>query len=476
MTTPRWLIDRRTMLRGLGVSMALPLLNVMTPPKIYGADYKVVPKKIPVRYLAMYVPNGLAPTPQGKEADKWTPKEGPLVELPEMLKSLEKTKSQVLVLSGMHNELPLKTKGGHHPRATGFLCSSMVHGGTEAAKGGEINSGSMSIDQLMASSLGAFTKLPSIELAMEIPGKGFASNTGENILYGSHLSWSSPTSPISPEIDPKAVFDRLFRTQGKAGGAQAVPISADDDQSVLDAVLANLTSFSSTVGVEDRRKLDEFTSSVRELEKRLEREVKSAKAPRRIDPAATRALPELEKQTSAVGAVGKRGNTQGAMQAMLDIITLAFWTDTTRIGTFHTGNEVSGRNFSFIKGVTGSHHEMSHHENKADKLAQYIKIGISHIEQYAYLINRLSVIKEEGGTLLDNCMVMIGSGIRDGNKHDGKDLPIILAGGGGGTLKGGRHLNVGKGTPLANLHVEMAQRMGVQVPKFADSTGPLKGL
>jgi hypothetical protein len=328
----------------------------------------------------------------------------------------------------------------------------------------------------MAAHLGLFTKLPSLELAMDAPEKGFASNTGENKLYGSHLSWSSPSTPVAPEVDPKAAFDRLFRSQIKGDTDKSMPISAEDDHSVLDAVISSLTTFRNTVGIEDRRKLDEYTTSVRDLEKRLEREVKAAKAPRRIDPAALRALPELDKQVRSVGETGRRGDTAAVMRAMMDVLVLAFWTDTTRISTFHFGNEVSGRNFSFIKGVTGGHHELSHHENKSDKVAQYAKISTWYIEQYAYLIDRLSQIKEGSDTLLDNSMLMIGSGIRDGNKHDGGDLPIILAGGGGGTLKGGRHVNFGKGTPLANLHVEAARRMGIQVSQFADSTGPLKGL
>ena len=161
---------------------------------------------------------------------------------------------------------------------------------------------------------------------------------------------------------------------------------------------------------------------------------------------------------------------------MLDVLTMAFWTDTTRIVSFQMGVEVNNRKFSFIKGVTDSHHELSHHENKKDKMEQYAKISTWHIEQYAYLVSRLGQIKEGAGTLLDNSMLLLGSGLRDGQKHDKQDLPILLAGGGGGTLKGGRHVKVGSSVPLANLHCEVAVRMGLQLPKFADSTGPLKGL
>jgi hypothetical protein len=475
MTTSRWLIDRRTLLRGAGVALALPFLDAMVPPLLYGAEPKVVPRKVPVRFAAMYVPNGLVPPPEGKGPDRWTPKDGTLNELPELLMPLDKVRSDVVVLTGMHNALPIKTEGGHHPRATGFLCSSMVHGGKRATEGGDIDSGSPSVDQLLAEHLGAFTRLPSLELAMEAPQKGFAQNTGENVLYGCHLSWSSRSTPVAPEVRPKAVFDRLFRSQ--SDGSKVGPVtSVHDDNSVLDAVLENLTGFRNGLGVDDKRKLDEYATSVRAVEKRLSAEVKAMKEPRRVDPAATRALPELERRAVTANDPGRKGDPSETMRLMMDLLVLAFWTDTTRIATFHLGNEVSGRNFSFLPGVTGAHHELSHHDNKTDKMAQYAKIGAWHVGQYAYLVEQLSKIKDGKGRLIDNCILLIGAGSRDGQKHDGKNLPILLAGGGGGTIVGGRHLNVGMGTPLANLHGEIALRMGLQLPSFADSSGPLKGL
>jgi hypothetical protein len=164
------------------------------------------------------------------------------------------------------------------------------------------------------------------------------------------------------------------------------------------------------------------------------------------------------------------------MRLMLDVLAMAFWTDTTRIATFQMGVEVNNRKFSFLEGVKDGHHELSHHENKKEKMDPYVKISTWHIAQFAALIARLGQIKEGAGTVLDNSMLLLGSGLRDGNKHDKHNLPILLAGGGGGTLKGGRHVKVGDEVPMANLHCEVAVRMGLQLPRFADSTGPLKGL
>ncbi len=466
------------------MAIALPLLDCMVAADGSANDPgeapagKVVPRKMPVRFATLYVPNGLVPPPQGKEPDKWTPREGALAELPEILAPLDKVKASVLVLSGMYNALPIRTRGGHHPAVTGFLCSSILQRGKDSvAENDIIDSGGPSIDQVLASRLGAATRIPSLELALDPAEKGLAGPAKENRIYGSHLSWSSPTTPIPPEINPKAAFDRLFRAQVERSGTQPAPSSAQDDQSVLDAVMRDLPSFQSALGADDRRKLDEYTTSVRELEVRLTREVKASSEPRRIDPAAIRALPDLDSQVAKVGEVGRKGNPAVVMRLMLDVLAMAFWTDTTRIVTFQNGGwRSNNRKFSFLEGVNDGHHELSHHENKKEKMDPYVKIGTWHIAQYAYLIARLGQIKEGAATVLDNSMLLLGSGLRDGNKHDKKDLPIILAGGGGGTLKGGRHVKVGNEVPLANLHCEVAVRMGLQLPKFADSTGPLKGL
>jgi hypothetical protein len=479
MSTPRWLISRRTLLRGAGVAIALPLLDAMVAPLARAGDpapAKVAARKVPVRFATLYVPNGLVPPPQGKEPDLWTPAEGALGALPTLLAPLEQVKASLLVLSGMHNALPIQTRGGHHPAVTGFLCSSLLQRGKDSvAENDIIDSGGPSIDQVLASRLGAATRIPSLELAMDPAEKGLAGPAKENRIYGSHLSWSSPTTPIPPEVDPRAAFDRLFRAQVPKGDKPQPTSSAQDDQSVLDAIIRDLPTFQGGLGLEDRRKLEEYTTAVRELEVRLAREVKSSNEPRRIDPAAIRALPDLGTRTGRIGETGRKSNTPEMMRLLLDLLVMAFWTDTTRIATFQMGVEVTNRQFGFLEGVKDSHHELSHHENRKEKIDQYVKIGTWHVGQFAYLVASLAKIREGGATLLDNSMLLFGSGLRDGQKHDKKDLPLLLAGGGAGTLKGGRHVKAG-GVPMANLHCEIANRMGLQLQKFADSTGPVKGL
>ena len=215
---------------------------------------------------------------------------------------------------------------------------------------------------------------------------------------------------------------------------------------------------------------------MRDVERRLSQELKRQKEPRRADPLALRALPEIEKQSRDWRGQIKGANHTPHVRIMLDIMLLAFWTDTTRIGTFMFGNSVSGRNFSFLDGVKDGHHDCSHHENKAEKLEQYAKISAWHVEQFTYLVERMKQIKEGPGTLLDNSMILFGSALSDGNSHSPRNLPLLLAGKGGNTIKTGRHIKFKQNTALANLYGEIAIRMGLQLDKFGDSNGPLKEL
>ena len=228
--------------------------------------------------------------------------------------------------------------------------------------------------------------------------------------------------------------------------------------------------------MEDQRKLDEYMTSVRDVERRLSQEMKRAKEPRRIDPLALKGLPVLEEAIRTSKRGDRTSDHTPQVKLMLDIMLMAFWTDTTRISTFMFGNSVSGRNFSFLEGVKDSHHELSHHENKDEKLNQLAKITAWHVAQFAYLVERMGQIKEGSGTLLDNSLILFGSALKDGNAHNPRDLPLLLAGRGGNALTGGRHIKFKENTPLANLYGEIAVRMGLQVDKFGDSTGPLKEL
>jgi len=459
-----WLISRRTALKGLGVSIALPLLDVMMPSNLFGSDAKYTPRKTPVRFAALFMPNGVS-------VPHWDIKEtGALTNLSPILKPLESVKSEVLVLSELWNKNS-NQGDGHYFKDASLLTSMTIN----KTVGADISAGGISIDQLLAQYLGQHTKLPSIELGIEATAKGVDGAVNITRSYANYISWNSPTTPMPCEINPKEAFDRLFRHKIEENRNKA-PSSLNeyDDKSVLDAVLADAAALKSKISIEDQRKLDEYLTSIRDVEKRLIKDMKESKEIKRIDPLSLKALPILEQQIKMTPADGL--NHTPRVRLMLDIMLLAFWTDMTRISTFMFGNSVSGRNFSFLEGVKGGHHDFSHHENNQDKINQYALISTWHIEQYAYLIDKMRQIKEGNGTLLDNSMIMFFSGFKDGNSHNPHNLPIVLAGKGGNTINTGRHIRFNKDTPLANLYGEIAIRMGLQMDKFADSTSPLKEL
>ncbi len=276
MTSRRWLLSRRTMLRGLGVAIALPLLEAMVPPPLLGSEPKVVPRKVPVRFAGIYMPNGVNP-------DHWTPKAvGPLVELPQILAPLEKVKGEVTIISGLQHKLSFLADP-HHGKCAAFLTGTTV----KKTTGADINAGGISADQLAAQHLGQFTRLPSIELSTEHPSSYIDTLQQITCLYGCHISWSSPTTPMARETDPKQAFDRLFRGQGgSAGAAPPRTLNPWDDRSVLDFVLDDSSGLRNRIGSADQRKLDEYLTSVREVERRIQGEIKHASEPHRIDPAA----------------------------------------------------------------------------------------------------------------------------------------------------------------------------------------------
>jgi hypothetical protein len=453
-------LSRRTVLRGAGAFMGLPLLDAMTPARAAAANDAVAP----VRLACLYFPNGV-------NEKAWTPaSEGAGFELTPILKPLDSLKSEILVLTNLMNRAT-DTGDGHYVKEAAWLTGTTITRTT----GSELNSGGISVDQLVARQIGNLTPLASLELGVEPATTGVDTIVGYTRLYGSHISWSTPTTPVAKEIDPKLAFDRLFRTKADRPRAES-----GDDRSILDLVRDDAQSLRKRIGGSDRRKLDEYLDSVRAVERRIAFEASHRRAAVLDDPAARKDIASLGGRVdlyhSDPGRLRERGmNHTDHARLMLDIMVLAFQTDTTRVGTFMFGNAVSGKNFSFLPGVNGGHHEISHHENNAGKLEQYLKICVWHAEQLAYMLERMRAIREGEKTLLDNAMVLFGSALRDGNRHDPHNLPIVLAGRGGG-LATGRHLSYGKDTPLANLYVAMLDRLGVHVDRFADSTGPLLGL
>lgn len=431
-------LTRRTLLRGAGAAVGLPWLEAMAAPAP-GA-------KPPVRMAALYMPNGV-------REDMWTPSgEKRDFQLSPTLTPLADLKDQLLVLTNLWN--PGSIGGdGHYVKISGWLTCTTV----TKTLGVDVSCNGISMDQLAVQKAGRQTPIASLELGIAPVTTGVDRNVGYTRVYGSHISWASPTSPLARELNPQLAFERLFRAgNGDGDGAK-------DEALLLDRVLNDARQLRTKLGGADRQRLDEYLSVVRSLEERLER----AASPERskwkprvpLDPAA--------KPT------GNPKDYAEHVRLMFDIIALAFQSDSTRVATFLFGNEVSNQNFAFVDGVTGAHHSLSHHENKQDNLRQYQLINQWHVEQYGYLLRKLRDMKEGESSVLDNSMILFGAGIRDGNKHDPHNLPVVVAGKAGGRLATGQHLTYAKDTPLSNLYVSMLDAFGTPVERFADSTGPL---
>ncbi len=454
-------ISRRTMLKGLGACLALPLLETMRPLRaMAGAPAH------PVRMAVLYMPNGV-------RQDAWTPATiGKNFELSRLLQPLAPHRDDLLVLSELWNAAS-DTGDGHYVKTGGFLTGTTITRTT----GANLSSNGVSMDQLCAKRIGNQTLLPSLELGIEPPATGVDANVGYTQLYGAHVAWSTPTTPLTKEINPKLAFDRIFRPKAAPGDRAA---AATRDRSVLDLVSEDARALQKKLGAADREKLGEYLESVRSVEQRIEWDAQRQNATVMSDPLALKEIEALGRRADAYGDPGRvserKGDHTEHVRLMLDLVALAFWTDATRIATFMFGNAVSSRSFAFLGSGFGGHHETSHHENRQDKLDRYERINLWHLEHYAYLLGKLKSIREGEGTLLDHSMILFGAGMRDGNAHNPHNLPIVLAGRAGGTLATGRHLAFDKNTPLTNLYRSMLARMGTPVEHFADSTGELAGI
>ncbi|MGC6459327.1 MAG: DUF1552 domain-containing protein [Akkermansiaceae bacterium] len=460
--TNRWQLPRRTMLKGVGATLALPFFEAMRPLHAANGD------KAPVRMACLFFANGV-------RSDRWGATGKSNMKLMPTLSPLESLKEDILVISGLSNKASF-TGDGHYVKTSGWLTGTTITKTT----GSDINANGISMDQLAAQQVGQDTKLPSLELAIEPTASGIDTNVNYTRLYASHIAWKTPTVPLPGEINPRAAFDRLFRTKSKPGQKTDA-----DNKSVLDLVMEDARRLQNRLGKHDQQKLDEYLQSVREVERRIGHEAKQLGGGENLSPELLKHMDALDKRISA--AYGKasieeqlnarpRFNHQEHVRLMMDIMTLAFWSDSTRVSTFMFGNAVSGRNFSFLDGVTGSHHSISHHNNNGNQLRQYELINRWHVEQYAYMMGRMKEIKEGEGTLLDNSMVLFGSGIRDGNSHNPRNVPLVLGGKAGGQLRTGRHVECEKGTPLCSLYKGMLDKMGAKVSRFGDATKELPGV
>ena len=440
-------ITRRTVLRGVGVAMGLPWLEAMAPAAPRNLDSPA--GDAPVRMAALFMPNGVHP-------DHWTPEGvGRDFKLAKTMSPLEAFKKELLIPTNLWNEAS-KGGDGHYVKVGGWLTSTTI----TKTLGHDISSNGISMDQLAAERAGAKTPLPSLELCLHPVRTGVDRNVGYTKVYGSHIAWKSATEPLAREINPRLAFERLFRAT-QPGGA-----SAKRDLDLLDRVLDDAKDLKKDLGKADQLRMEEYLSVVRSLEQRLDRA---------SDPEKSKWKPRAALDPSLKPA-GVPDDFPEHMRLMLDVIALAFQTDTTRIATLMMGASVSNENMSFIDGVEGGHHSISHHMSEDEALRQYQLINQWHVEQYAYLLGKLRGMKEGDSNVLSNSMILFGSGFRDGNAHDPHNLPLVLAGSAGGRIDSGQHLVYGEDSQLADLFVSMLGAFGTPVERFADSKGPLRGV
>ena len=438
-------LSRRTLLRGLGVALPLPWLEAMGP---LAARAAASPSRSgpPNRMAFLYAPNG-------QHMPDWTPRgEGRDFELSPIMEPLARLKPKLTVLSGLAADKarPHGDGGGDHARA---MAAFLTGAHPKKTDGTSIRNGT-SVDQIAAAMVGGETRLPSLEIGADKGAMAGDCDSGYSCVYSSTMSWRSPTQPVPKEVNPKVVFDRLFGDGDPAAAARAARRS-----SILDFVREETHGLERRLAAGDRRKLDEYFTAVRDIEQRIERAA---------------ALPPVEPPGMAPPA-GIPGDYGEHIRLLCDLLVLAFQADVTRVATFVLANEGSNKPYPFI-GVPEGHHDLSHHGGNPEKQAKIRTINLFHARNVAHLLERLDAIPEEDGTLLDHSTIVYGSGIHDGNKHNHDDLPILLAGGGCGTVTTGRHLRFPSETPVSNLWLSLLDRMDASVEHLGDSTGRLAGL
>jgi hypothetical protein len=407
-----------------------------------------VPKN-PVRMAVLYMPNGVNVT-------AWAPeKSGRDFTMSPTLAPLQDLKDQVVVISNLWNEAA-KGGDGHYVKEAAILTCTTI----KKTPGADIGNG-ISMDQVAARRVATQTPLPSLELGVTPVAIGVDAVVGYTRIYGSHIAWSNPTTPLAREINPRYVYERLFRAaSGPVGNG------AKMDALLLDRVMGDAKTLRGQVGTQDQIRLDEYMSNMRALEERVQRAGNATKISWKAR------VPIDPKKAPTDHPVDHAEH----VRLMLDMIAIAFQSDTTRVSTFMFGNAVSNVSFRFLEGVSAGHHDVSHHQKDPDKLRQYQLVNKWHVDQYAYLLRKLQCMKEGNSTVLDNSMVLFASALSDGNSHNPHKLPLVLGGRGGGRIDTGQHLVFAEDAPVANLYFSMLDAFGAPVDRFADSTGPLPGL
>ena len=445
-------LSRRRFLRGLGACMALPALDSLRPLRVLGAapgagTAAVTASGAPLRMAFVYFPNGSIP-------GEWWPKgDDQKFELNRTMQPLEKMRDRVQILSGLDhvNATPGPDGAGDHARASGtFLTGVRV----KKTAGSDIHAG-ISIDQVAANHIGHLTRFPSLELTCDAVRKSGNCDSGYSCAYQYNLAWQSPTTPVAPEPNPRLLFERLFGAGRPGERAESLKRRQEQQRSILDFVLDDARSLQRTLAARDKEKLDQYLGSVREIEKRIQRAEHFGTAP---DPA---------MDTPS----GIPAGYEDYIQLMYDMLLLAFQTDSTRIATFLLANEGSNRPFPEI-GIAEGHHYLTHHQNKTDMVEKVAQIDLFYMKQFARFLEKLDQTKDvDENSMLHNSMIVYGSGNADGNRHTHVNLPMLLAGNGGGTLNPGRYVKIGS-KPATNLFLSMADRMGVKgVERLGDSSG-----
>tara|TARA_E500000178_G_scaffold152572_1_gene152297 strand:- start:8348 stop:9667 length:1320 start_codon:yes stop_codon:yes gene_type:complete len=434
-------ITRRSILRGLGVSLAIPSLESFAVGGVSG---------IPLRMGFTYIPNGVI-------MDEWRPLEtGPLKSLPNSLQPLQNHTADFQVISGLNHTKAYANGdgGGDHARANATFLT-----GCQARKtaGKDIKVG-VSVDQIAADAIGDKTKLRSLELSCDGVRRSGKCDSGYSCAYQYNLSWKTESMPMVPESNPRLVFERLFGNASSPTDRKGQLKRRALNKSILDFALQGASNFNKRLGKLDQEKLSEYFTSVRELEKRIEREEKNWEK-----------LPDLKSP------VGIPENYRAHLRLMFDMMVLAFQSDSTRISSFLLAHDGSNRSFRDI-GVPEGHHSLSHHKNDPEKIKKLAKIDHFYSEQFAYFIDKLSTTQEiDGSRLIDHCMIVFGGGISDGNRHRHSNLPVLLAGGSSHGLTTSRHVDF-QGVPMTNLYLGMLDRAGVQASQVGDSSGLIKDL
>jgi len=405
----------------------------------------------PVRLMFLYVPNGM-------DMENWNPDySGPLAELPRILKPLEPFRDEMLMLGNLtHNwaRVLLDGPGDHGRCSANYLTGSHV---VKSDKSIHVD-GPMSMDQLIASRIGNETRLPSLEIGMEDPRQSGNCDSGYSCAYTNNLSWKSETQPMPPILDPRMLFDRLF-----GSNAELTPTEREQRRrirtSILDYVKESTNTLSKGLGSSDRRKLDEYLTAIRSIEQQMERAAKDE----------TPVEPGMPKPP------GTPADFAEHFKLLTDMVTIAFQADLTRVVTFLITREGTSRPYREI-GIADGHHPLTHHGGRREQLAKVTQINEYHTTNFAAWLDKLSGLKEGNGRLLDNLMLVYGAGLSDPNRHLHDDLPTLIVGRGGGSLRPGRRIVYRRETPFSNLHLSLMDRMGVRVESFGDSSGRLSGL